>query len=102
MIFLKNEIIRSFDEPKVGPELTLNILDGNVKPGVSIGIQNSSAGSSTLGGIIELRFSGSILWQSYGLSCFHCVYHLMNHRQNLDKIAGAKNVFKHWEYHPIC
>lgn len=59
-------------------------------PGVSIGIANSSAESSTLGGIVELQFRGHSGWTPYALTCFHCVFAPEGHRVNLLRIRGAE------------
>ncbi|KAJ5195372.1 uncharacterized protein N7498_008810 [Penicillium cinerascens] len=61
-----------------------------LKPGVSIGIVNSSAGSSTLGGIVKLRFSNRTPWTPYALTCFHCVFAPEGHRANLLKIPDTE------------
>ncbi|KXG53649.1 uncharacterized protein PGRI_006990 [Penicillium griseofulvum] len=47
---------------------------GSVYPGVSIGIHQSSAACSTLGGFVQLRFKDQTDWNTYAVTCFHCVY----------------------------
>ncbi|KAJ5085283.1 hypothetical protein N7532_010054 [Penicillium argentinense] len=101
VLFIKNEDHLCVDEPNIGPELLVEACTQHVRPGLSIGIQNSSAGSSTMGGIVELRFPGQSVWQRFALTCFHCVYPPEGHRLNLDNIQGARESFRQWEYNPI-
>jgi hypothetical protein len=54
--------------------IPLEATAGSVYPGVSIGIHQSSAGCSTLGGFVQLRFEDRTDWNIYALTCFHCVY----------------------------
>ena len=61
----------------------------HAQPGISIGIHKSSAGSSTLGGLVDLRFPGSQEWHRYGLTCFHAVYPPEGHRDTLNMVVGA-------------
>ncbi|OJJ44552.1 hypothetical protein ASPZODRAFT_134633 [Penicilliopsis zonata CBS 506.65] len=42
--------------------------------GTSIGLHLPGSPSGTLGGFIELQWSGSPEWKQFGLTCFHCVY----------------------------
>lgn len=42
VLFLKNEVIRNHDQPKVGLELPVDVCNGRVLLGVSIGIRESS------------------------------------------------------------
>lgn len=77
----------------MNPTLPLGVADGSVHPGVSIGIHNSSAGSSTLGGLVQIRFKREKKWSTYGLTCFHCVcppaqYHGDAYLQNDDAKKG--------------
>jgi len=59
-------------------------------PGMSIGICNSSAGSSTLGGFIELEFPGDPKPRQYALTCFHSVFAPEGRRDNLLTVKGAQ------------
>lgn len=59
-----------------------------LQPGVSIGIQDSTSGSSTLGGMVELRFDNGP-WQKFALTCFHAVYPPDGDRASLSLIPGA-------------
>lgn len=58
----------------MNPTIPLEATRGSVYPGVSIGIHQSSAGCSTLGGFVQLRFKDQEDWNTYSLACFHCVY----------------------------
>lgn len=62
------------------PTLHGDVCAGAVHPGVSIGIHQCSAGTSTLGGFVQLQFSGKTEWHTYGLTCFHAVWPPTNHR----------------------
>lgn len=70
VLFTKDETKSFFLDPTIPIEATT----GSVYPGVSIGIHQSSAGSSTLGGFVQLRFKDKKDWNTYALTCFHCVY----------------------------
>lgn len=67
---------------EANPTLPLESTSGRVYPGVSIGIHNSEAGSSTLGGLVQLRFEGKNDWSTFGLTCFHCIWPPENHRED--------------------
>lgn len=71
ILFMKNERHSNFAQPGIGPKLPVETCDQYVQPGVSIGVQNSSAGSSTLGGFVELKFRNDPAWHPFGLTCFH-------------------------------
>lgn len=62
------------------PTLYGDVHAGAIHPGVSLGIHQSSAGTSTLGGLVQLQFSGKTQWHTYGLTCFHAVWPPTNHR----------------------
>jgi hypothetical protein len=62
----------------------------HMQPGISIGIHSSSAGSSTLGGLIDLRFSGSQEWHRFGLTYFRAVPPPESHRVTLNMVPGAE------------
>ncbi|KAJ5835364.1 hypothetical protein N7447_001390 [Penicillium robsamsonii] len=84
--------------PILPPEAT----SGSVYPGVSIGIHNSSAGCFTLGGFVQLRFKHRKDWNTYALTCFHCVcpppmYRGDRYLQSDD----AQRAFERWERHPL-
>lgn len=59
------------------------------QPGVSIGIRDK-AGSSTLGGMIELRMPDSQEWHKFGLTCCHAVYPPDGHCPSSRLIPGAE------------
>lgn len=59
------------------------------QPGVSIGIRGK-AGSSTLGGMIELRMPDSQEWHKFGLTCCHAVYPPDGHCPSSRLIPGAE------------
>ncbi|KAJ5094395.1 hypothetical protein N7456_010256 [Penicillium angulare] len=95
VLFLKSERWRALDSPerkleyKVPTEIC---IDRVVHPATSIGIKDSDAGTSTLGGIVELKKDSN--WYPYALTCFHCVYPPREHRQKLSAIKGAFSVSK--------
>lgn len=70
ILFMKDEN-KYFAE---GPNLHPDVSNGAIYPGVSIGIHGTQAGSSTLGGLVQLRFRNEERWHTYGLTCFHCVW----------------------------
>jgi hypothetical protein len=97
-------ILAHFDEPNVdilfmrdgkqnlveNPVLDLNSCRGAIHPGVSLGIHGSSARTSTLGGFVQLRFSGESHWHTYGLTCFHAVWPPEGKRaESMLQIEGA-------------
>lgn len=84
ILFQRNEIKRHSEDPL----LMSDACTLRVQPGVSLGIHSSSAASSTLGGMVQLRFSNGP-WQTYGLTNFHCVWAPPNHRQTLSRIQGT-------------
>lgn len=69
ILFMENESILH-DAPIV----PLDVCKDVVRPGVSLGLDESEAGTGTVGGLIELKFSGDKSWRLFGLSCFHVVY----------------------------
>ncbi|RAK98803.1 uncharacterized protein BO80DRAFT_447165 [Aspergillus ibericus CBS 121593] len=79
------------------PQLPLKACVATALPGVSLGIHQSTAGSSTLGGALELRFADQPGWQKYYTTCFHCVYPPPQHRETLLAINGAMQGFARWE-----
>lgn len=84
ILFQKDEIKRHVENPLI-PRQACTLP---AQPGVSLGIHSSSAGSSTLGGIVQLR-SPDNEWHSFGMTCFHCVYAPENHRESLNPIQHA-------------
>lgn len=72
------------------PQLEEGDCTQHAQPGISIGIHDSSAGSSTLGGLVDLRFPGSQEWHRFGLTCFHAVYPPEGHRDTLNMVVGAE------------
>ncbi|KAJ6187246.1 hypothetical protein N7519_002154 [Penicillium mononematosum] len=89
--------------------LVENPLDrsGAIHPGVGLDIHGSSAGASTLGGFVQLRFSGQSHWHTYGLTCFHAVWppegkrpesmYRLKEQQPLMVTIALSN----WEYGPL-
>jgi hypothetical protein len=72
ILFMKDQAIPyggGFDDQK----LRQDALKQYVQPGVSIGIHASDAGTSTLGGLIELKYPGDPEWRQFAMTCFHCV-----------------------------
>ncbi|CAG8109645.1 unnamed protein product [Penicillium salamii] len=72
-----------------------------VQPGVSIGIRRSSAGASTLGGLIQIKFPGDDRQHVFGLTCFHDLWPPEQHRAEFSGIQGAAQAFDHWVFHPV-
>ncbi|KAJ5995501.1 hypothetical protein N7481_002478 [Penicillium waksmanii] len=105
VLFIKSDICFISDKPEIGPELPDSACTQYVLPGVSIGIRNSSAGLSTLGGIVELKQRSE--WHQFALTCFHCVYPPETpetpdrHRSILHRIPGAQASFAKWMWNPI-
>lgn len=62
------------------PTLYRDVCAGAIHPGVSLGIHQCSARTSTFGGLVQLQFSGRTEWHTYGLTCFHAVWPPTNHR----------------------
>lgn len=86
ILFQKDEFKRYVQNPILPKEAcTLP-----AQPGISIGIHSSSAGSSTLGGILQLR-SLKNEWTSFGITCFHCVYAPEDKRETLNGIRNARH-----------
>ncbi|CAG8030273.1 unnamed protein product [Penicillium olsonii] len=94
-----HRVLETFKEPDVdvffqksyettfvrNPQLHPDSLLGGVYPGVSIGIQDSSAGSSTLGGLVELEMrqpDGTLSSEIFAMTSFHCVWPPGNHRNH--------------------
>jgi hypothetical protein len=84
VLFHKDEIKRRIENP-VLPESACTLA---TQPGVSIGIHDSSAGSSTLGGMFQLLAPDN-KWYSFGVTCFHCVYAPEKDRESLNRTPGA-------------
>ncbi|KAJ5617636.1 hypothetical protein N7537_002750 [Penicillium hordei] len=87
------------------PTLDRDVCAGAIHPGVSLGIHQCSAGTSTLGGLVQLQFSGQTEWRTYGLTCFHAVWPPTNHRNpEWFKIHNAGKVnlaIATWEFSPL-
>lgn len=86
ILFMKDDIKAYTSVPSLPEEACAE----EAQPGVSIGIHDSSAGSSTLGGMIELRFLGDPKWHRFALTCFHCVFPPQEHRGTLNLIPDAE------------
>ncbi|KAJ5788383.1 hypothetical protein N7457_003373 [Penicillium paradoxum] len=98
VLFMK-DATKSFVWNQIVP---IEAANGSVYPGVSIGIHRSSAGSSTLGGFVQLRFKGQESWDTYALTCFHCVYPPeMYHRDRYLRTSDAKQGLERWVRHPL-
>ncbi|KAJ5812953.1 hypothetical protein N7447_009976 [Penicillium robsamsonii] len=75
---------------------------GAVYPGVSIGIHGTSAGTYTLGGLVQLQLPNESRWRTYGLTCFHAVWPPEENRsQQMLQIVGAETALSNWEYGPL-
>ncbi|KAJ5509277.1 hypothetical protein N7527_011420 [Penicillium freii] len=111
-----HEILASFDLADVdvlfqrdsnapliqNPTLYGDVGAGAIHPGVSLGIHQCSAGTSTLGGLVQLQFSGETEWRTYGLTCFHAVWPPTNHRNpQWFNIYKAVKAFTTWEFSPL-
>jgi hypothetical protein len=84
ILFRKDEIRRHVENPDL-PQAACTEF---AQPGVSLGIHSSTAGSSTLGGLVELQFSDQ-KWRTFGITCFHSVYAPEENRQTLNQVQGA-------------
>lgn len=85
ILFMKDEIATDdggFDDH----QLKRGACAQDVQPGVSIGIHHSDAGSSTLGGLIELKLPRDPEWHVFALTCFHCVWPPAANRSDLPGI----------------
>ncbi|PYH83705.1 hypothetical protein BO82DRAFT_382206 [Aspergillus uvarum CBS 121591] len=96
ILFLKDELKLCCGVSQV----PIEICDAAALPGVSIGIHNSSAGSSTLGGAIQLQQHPGSEWRTLYLTCFHSVHPPLQHRGTLKHMDGAKQGFVRWEQSP--
>ncbi|KAJ9488665.1 hypothetical protein VN97_g4625 [Penicillium thymicola] len=84
------------------PTVHRDACSGAVYPGVSIGIHDSSAGSSTLGGLVQLQLPNESRWRTYGLTRFHAVWPPEENRsQRMLQIAGAETALSNWEHGPL-
>ena len=83
ILFMKDEILRSASDERLPIEACVT----RVNPGVSIGADDNKLGSSTLGGMVEIRFSDNGPWQVFALTCFHSVYRLPG--AHLSSVPGA-------------
>ncbi|CEJ57254.1 hypothetical protein PMG11_05954 [Penicillium brasilianum] len=96
ILFRKDEIRRHVEDP----ELPQAACTKFAQPGVSLGIHSSTAGSSTLGGLVELQFPDQ-KWRTFGITCFHAVYAPERNRQTLIQVPGASEAFRRWKDHPV-
>ncbi|KAJ5138430.1 uncharacterized protein N7515_003278 [Penicillium bovifimosum] len=85
------------------PYVPVEACAGAVLPGVSLGIHQCSAGSSTLGGLVQLQFANDSQWHTFALTCFHAVWPPANHRdvKRLNEIPDALRALQHWEFRPL-
>ncbi|KAJ5263273.1 hypothetical protein N7478_010878 [Penicillium angulare] len=105
VLFIKNErFLLTYEaqaEVQIGSPLELGMCRNRLLlPGVSIGIQNSTAGTWTLGGIVQLKRQG--IEYHFALTCFHCVYPPPYHRSILTNTKGAAQALTNWEYQHIA
>ncbi|KAJ5225630.1 hypothetical protein N7468_006855 [Penicillium chermesinum] len=84
ILFQKDEICRHVENPDL-PQAACTKF---AQPGISLGIHSSTAGSSTLGGLVELQFPNH-KWRTFGITCFHSVYAPEKNRQILNQVQGA-------------
>ncbi|KAJ5836655.1 hypothetical protein N7447_002681 [Penicillium robsamsonii] len=98
ILFMKDGKQNLVENPMLDP----NSCRGAIHPGVSLGIHGSSAVTSTLGGFVQLRFSGQSHWHTYGLTCFHAVWPPEWKRpESMLQIKGAVTALSQWEYGPL-
>lgn len=86
VLFHRSDVVRYIQDPGVRADA----CSQTPKPGVSIGIVNSPPSSSTLGGLVELRFPKSRKWSPYALTCFHCVFPPEAHRADILRKHGKR------------
>lgn len=84
ILFQKDEIRRYVENPDLHQAACTEFA----QPGVSLGIHSSTAGSSTLGGLVQLQFADQT-WHTFGITCFHAVYAPEKNRQTLIQVPGA-------------
>ncbi|EPS29030.1 hypothetical protein PDE_03976 [Penicillium oxalicum 114-2] len=96
VLFERNSVIWCFNPPL----LEVDAITQAVYPGVSLGIHSSMAGSSTLGGLVELHWRGKPS-RIFALTAFHCVYPPHGRRQGPLATGRAQEVFKRWETSPL-
>ncbi|KAJ5488688.1 hypothetical protein N7539_003578 [Penicillium diatomitis] len=82
------------------PILPSQVIPRTVRPGVSIGIHGSTAGSSTLGGLVDLRWPGKD-WETFGITAFHGVWPPPAHREGLRRRSGADADLQYWKTNPV-
>ncbi|KAF7716165.1 Uncharacterized protein PECH_005441 [Penicillium ucsense] len=82
------------------PILPSQVIPRAVRPGVSIGIHGSTAGSSTLGGLVDLRWPGKD-WETFGITAFHCVWPPPAQREGLRRRSGADADLQYWKTNPV-
>ncbi|KAJ5893857.1 hypothetical protein N7495_005548 [Penicillium taxi] len=98
VLFIKNNVRNHVQDS----QLPWNACGKQALPGVSLGIHNSSAGSSTLGGNVELRWPSSPVWRTYAITCFHAIYPPRGpHRDNLRRIKDSEEALDKWEFSPL-
>ncbi|KGO76504.1 Peptidase S64, Ssy5 [Penicillium italicum] len=85
------------------PSLPVDVCSAGILPGVSLGIHQCSAGTSTLGGLVQLQFANNPQWRTFALTCFHAIWPPENHRDipRLNTIANAQQAIKSWEFLPL-
>lgn len=68
---MEDQITRSVDSKGLLPDTGCQVT---AQAGLSIGMEQRSTGTGTLGGFLEIKLPGSDEWQKKGITCFHCVY----------------------------
>jgi hypothetical protein len=100
-------VLKQFDEPDVDVLFTKDgkqcpveetkiahskAYRGAIYPGVSLGFHDNSAGTCTLGGLVQIRFPNISRWHTYGLTFFHAVWPPGGTRsEQMLRIQGAED-----------
>ena len=99
VLFMKDEFRRYSYIHDLVPLARLTQCSQQAKPGMSIGIRDSSATSSTLGGVVELQMEGDSSWRRFNLACFHSIYPaLPSEQEKLREIPGAQDSLERWKW----
>lgn len=86
VLFVKDQTTKLTENPTV-PWQACNQY---VQPGISLGIHNSCAESSTLGGLVQLKHKNDPIWHTYAMTCFHCVWPEPKYRADLPVVEGGE------------
>lgn len=68
---MENQITRSVGSKGLLPDTGCQV---KAQAGISLGTNQMSSGTGTLGGFLEIKLSGTDKWERMALTCFHCVY----------------------------